>query len=236
MDTSGTVTVPNAATYNDVLANTEVVGKVGDILEMTVKNLMPEAENQEALDTGFFAPANNLQMVHWHGMELDNESDGQPISEIGMQPGQSRLYRYRLYRPGLFWFHPHILPLLTESRGQAGRLIIRSEAEEKLEDIGVLPEVYKAFTLLDTTVANEFNRTQLGPGGEVFDNFTDEEVDNNLMPDKSPDLNNDGMCDRGAQGRDCIVEEGELVLVNGVVPTSDANIPVFPNYHFSHHR
>jgi FtsP/CotA-like multicopper oxidase with cupredoxin domain len=57
------------------------------------------------------APANNLQKVHWHGMEMDNESDGQPNSEIGMQPGQSRLYRYRLYRPGLFWYHPHILPL-----------------------------------------------------------------------------------------------------------------------------
>ncbi len=224
LDTNGTVTAPNAATYSGEVANYEVDGYVGDIVELTVNNRLPEAANGEAIATGFFAPANNLQTVHWHGMELDNESDGTPISETGIETGRSRLYRFRLYRPGPFWFHPHIMPLLTESRGMVGRLIVRSEAEDTLEKDDVLPTVYKAVTLSDVVVANETNRTLLGPGNVVFEHFSDEEVDNHLLPDISPDLNGDGECDRGAQGRDCIVNEGELVLVNGKVPTSDQDI------------
>lgn len=221
--TNGTVTTPNAATYDGLVANYEIDGDVGDIVELTVNNRLPDAMNGVANATGFFAPANNLQTVHWHGMELDNESDGTPISETGIATGYSRLYRFRLYRPGPFWFHPHILPLLTESRGMVGRLVVRSEAEDTLEKLDVLPAVHRAITLSDMVVANETNRTLLGPGN-VFDHFSDQEVDNHLLPDISPDLNGDGVCDRGAQARDCIVREGELVLVNGKVPTSDQDI------------
>ena len=224
LDTSGTVTTPNAAVYNGMVANFEVSGHVGDIVELTVNNKLPAAENGQALTTGFFAPADNLQTVHWHGMELDNESDGTPVSETGIATGQSRLYRFRLYRPGPFWFHPHILPLLTESRGMVGRLIVRARAEDTLEGVGVLPAVHRAITLSDMVVANETNRTLLGPGNVVFNHFSDQEVDNHLLPDISPDLNGDGKCDRGVQARDCIVNEGELVLVNGKVPTSDDDI------------
>ena len=224
LNTNGSVTTPNAAAYNGEIANFEVTGDVGDIVELTVNNKLPPAVDGRAIATGFFAPADNLQSVHWHGMELDNESDGTPVSETGVATGQARLYRFRLYRPGPFWFHPHILPLLTESRGMVGRLIVRSPAEGTLEKEGVLPAVHRAITLSDMVVANETNRTLLGPGNVVFDHFSDEEVDNHLLPDISPDLNGDGQCDRGVQARDCIVSEGELVLVNGKVPMSDADI------------
>ncbi len=224
LDTAGSVITPNAATYNGLIANFEVTGYVGDIVELTVNNALPEAVDGEAIGTGFFAPANNLQSVHWHGMELDNESDGTPVTEVGIPTGHSRLYRFRLYRPGPFWFHPHVLPLLTESRGMVGRLIVRSRAEDTLEELGVLPDVYEAVTLSDMTVANEVNRTLLGPGNMEFEHFSDEEVDNHLLPNISPDLNGDGECDRGVQARDCIVNEGELVLVNGKVPASDSEI------------
>lgn len=199
LNTNGTVITPNAAVYNGQVANYEVQGEVGDIVELTVNNRLPTATNGEADATGFFAPANNLQSVHWHGMELDNESDGTPVTETAIATGFSRLYRFRLYRPGPFWFHPHIMPLLTESRGMIGRLVVRSKAEDTLENEGVLPEEYRAITLSDVVVANETNRTALAPGNVIFDHFSDEEVDNHLMPDISPDLNGDGVCDRGAQ-------------------------------------
>ena len=155
-------------------------------------------------------------------MELDNESDGTPVAEFGIEPGMQRLYQYRLYRPGNYWFHPHVLPLLTESRGMIGRLIVRSWEEELLTLHGVLPFNYRAVTLSDSTVANEFNRDAYRNGVIFEDFYTDEEVDNHLMPNIAPDLNSDGVCDRGPG--DCIVPEGELVFVNGSVPTSDNDI------------
>lgn len=226
LDTNGWVTTPNAAAYNGKIGNFEIKGNVGDIVELTVNNKLPvDADGDNIADaTGFFAPASNLQSVHWHGMELDNESDGTPVTETGIPTGKTRLYRYRLYRPGLFWFHPHIMPLLTESRGMVGRLVIRSQAENTLENWGVLPKIQKSFTLTDVTVANEHNQSVFNLG-EVLDHFTDFEVANNLMPNIAPDLDRNGVCDRGATGHDCLVDEGELVLVNGVVPTGDHNIP-----------
>lgn len=225
LKTNGSVITPNAATYNGKVANTEVVGYVGDIVELMVNNKLPDDLDGDGIadSTGFFAPASNLQSVHWHGMELDNESDGTPITETAIETGNSRLYRFRLYRPGPFWFHPHILPLLTESRGMVGRLIVKSKEEDTLKNIGVLPLKYRALTLTDMTVANETNQVVFNLG-ELFDHFTDFEVANNLLPNIAPDLDDDGECDRGAQAHDCLVNEGELVLVNGKVPTSDANI------------
>lgn len=218
----GTITTPNATTYNGD-ASLLVVGHVGDVVQLTVRNELPEAINGEAIETGFFAPADNRQIVHWHGMELDNESDGTPVTESGIETGEQRLYQYRLYRPGVYWFHPHVLPLLTESRGMVGRLVVRSYEEDFLSLAGVLPLTQYVFQLKDSTIANEFNKDAYRNGTLFEDFFTPEEVENNLMPDIRPDLNGDGVCDRGPG--DCIVKEGEYVFVNGVIPTSDDDIP-----------
>lgn len=223
LKTDGTVTTPNAAAYNGVPAGIEIVGHVGDVVQLTVQNQLPEAVNNEAISTGFYAPANNRQIVHWHGMELDNESDGTPVSEFGIDPGEQRLYQYRLYRPGNYWFHPHTKPLLTEHRGMLGKLIIRSYEEDLLTLLGVLPLQKRFVQLHDSVVANEVNRN-LVRAGLPFNVWSDEEVDNHLMPDISPDLTGDGECDRGDRTGDCIVREGELAFVNGKVPTSDEDI------------
>ncbi|HEX7786679.1 MAG TPA: multicopper oxidase domain-containing protein, partial [Methylomirabilota bacterium] len=121
------------------------------------------------------------------------------------------------------WFHPHTKPLLTEHRGMVGRLIIRSYEEDMLTLLGVLPLQKHLVQLTDSLVANEVNRIQFRAGVQ-FNVYSDEEVDNNLMPDISPDTNGDGECDRGVITGDCITREGELLFVNGKVPTSDANI------------
>lgn len=219
---NGTITTPNATKYNGE-TSLLVWGHVGDVVQLTVQNEQPEAVNGEAIETGFFAPADNRQIVHWHGMELDNESDGTPVTEFGIETGEQRLYQYRLYRPGIYWFHPHVVPLLTESRGMVGRLVIRSYEEDFLSLVGVLPLAQHVFELSDATIANEFNKDAYRNGVLFPDFYTTEEVENHLMPDISPDLNGDGVCDRGPG--DCIVKEGEYLFVNDVVPTSDENIP-----------
>ena len=48
--------------------------------------------------------------IHWHGLELDNDSDGTPVSQDAVLPGQSYTYQFDTSRPGIFWFHPHMLP------------------------------------------------------------------------------------------------------------------------------
>jgi FtsP/CotA-like multicopper oxidase with cupredoxin domain len=221
--TNGTVITPNATAYNGAPGGVEIIGHVGDIVQLTVRNELPEAVNGEAISTGFYAPADNRQIVHWHGMEHDNESDGTPVSEFGIETGEQRLYQFRLYRPGDYWFHPHVMPLLTENRGMVGKLTIRSYEEDVLTLIGVLPLQKHTIQLHDSTVANQFNRIQWRVNLS-FNMWTDEEVNNHLMPNIEPDIDGNGVCDRGVTVGDCIIRYGELVFVNGKVPTSDDNI------------
>ena len=223
LKTNGTVDTPNATAYNGVPAGIEIVGHVGDVVQLLVKNELPEAVNGEAISTGFYAPADNRQSVHWHGMELDNESDGTPVTEFGIEAGKQRLYQYRLYRPGNYWFHPHVQPLQTEHRGMVGKLVIRSYEEDLLTLLGVLPLQKRYVQLYDSIVASEINRN-LVRANLPFNVWSDEEVDNHLMPDILPDLTGDGECDRGDRTGDCVVREGELLFVNGKVPSSDEDV------------
>ena len=59
--------------------------------------------------------------IHWHGIELQSNADGTPVTQnavpggdlqvlggIGGSPvGGTYLYKFKMTRPGIFWFHPH---------------------------------------------------------------------------------------------------------------------------------
>src|SRR5437667_8030461 len=57
--------------------------------------------------------------IHWHGIELANAADGTEVTQDGVLPaflapppppapaGGTYLYKFRVPRPGLFWYHPH---------------------------------------------------------------------------------------------------------------------------------
>jgi len=75
--------------------------------------------------------------VHWHGLHVPPEVDGQPRLPIG--PGRSTEIAFDVVdRPGLYWYHPH--PHGPDGgrvgfqsyAGLAGPLIIEDEAERAL--------------------------------------------------------------------------------------------------------
>jgi len=55
--------------------------------------------------------------IHWHGLELENCSDGTPFTQDSVAPsggvgppvpGRSTyLYKFKVPRPGIYWYHPH---------------------------------------------------------------------------------------------------------------------------------
>ncbi|MDH3638599.1 MAG: multicopper oxidase domain-containing protein [Gammaproteobacteria bacterium] len=48
--------------------------------------------------------------IHWHGLELDNDSDGTGVTQNHLLENETYTYRFRAPRPGVFWFHTHMLP------------------------------------------------------------------------------------------------------------------------------
>ena len=45
--------------------------------------------------------------IHWHGIELTNASDGTPLTQNQVPPGGTFLYKFKVTRPGIYWYHPH---------------------------------------------------------------------------------------------------------------------------------
>ena len=78
--------------------------------------------------------------IHWHGIELDNDSDGTAVTQDAVLPGQSYTYHFQTFRPGVFWFHSHMLPGNTLFGGIYGVMIIENDIEASLIADGILPD------------------------------------------------------------------------------------------------
>lgn len=64
-------------------------------------------------------------IVHWHGLIVPEDQDGQPHYAVG--PGETYEYDFTIQnRPGTFWYHPHPHHHTAEQvyRGLAGLLIV----------------------------------------------------------------------------------------------------------------
>lgn len=86
-------------------------------------------------------PAANMEgaSIHWHGIELDNDSDGTAVTQDSVLPGQSYTYRFQATRPGLFWFHSHMVPGDTLFAGLYGIIYVKDACETALIQQGKLP-------------------------------------------------------------------------------------------------
>ena len=71
--------------------------------------------------------------VHWHGLVVPAEVDGQPSNVVA--PGAEEEYSFTVRnRPGTYWFHPHPHGHTAEQayRGLAGLVIVTDPAEAAL--------------------------------------------------------------------------------------------------------
>ena len=121
--------------FNSLVPGPEIKVKVGDTVIVHFNNELTEPSS-----------------IHWHGIELNNASDGQPLSQNEVMPGKSFLYKFIVPRPGVFWYHPHFNPTNQVFKGLYASLIVTDEIDEQLTNDGVLPDDVKTLVLSDVTV------------------------------------------------------------------------------------
>ena len=64
--------------------------------------------------------------VHWHGIRLENRSDGSPgVTQDAVEPGGSFVYRIHFRDAGIYWYHPHIREDIQQDLGLYGNLLVR---------------------------------------------------------------------------------------------------------------
>lgn len=65
--------------------------------------------------------------VHWHGLRLDNRSDGAVgLTQQQVAPRDSFLYDLRFPDAGIYWYHPHVREDAQQSLGLYGNILVRS--------------------------------------------------------------------------------------------------------------
>lgn len=66
--------------------------------------------------------------VHWHGIRIDNASDGVPgITQEPVQPGGSFDYTVHFEDAGIYWYHPHHREDILKELGLYGNLMVRPD-------------------------------------------------------------------------------------------------------------
>lgn len=84
--------------------------------------------------TVFFDFTNNLDMdtmVHWHGIRIDNEFDGSPVTQEFIKPGQSFLYEVTFPDSGMNMYHPHVRTDIQMELGLYGNILVEPTNENR---------------------------------------------------------------------------------------------------------
>ena len=62
--------------------------------------------------------------VHWHGLRVSDEMDGNPRIQNPVQPGESFTYQFIVPEAGTFWYHPHVRANEQVERGLYGAIVV----------------------------------------------------------------------------------------------------------------
>jgi FtsP/CotA-like multicopper oxidase with cupredoxin domain len=82
--------------------------------------------------------------IHWHGIRLENGSDGVPgLTQPAIPPGARFTYRIRFPDVGIYWYHAHVREDIQQELGLYGNILVRSA------DSALAPAGREAFLILD---------------------------------------------------------------------------------------
>lgn len=101
----------NVLAYNGALPGPLLEARVRDRIIVHFQNDLAEATT-----------------IHWHGLRITSDMDGNPMQQSPVAPGGSFTYDFTVPDAGTFWFHPHMGTIEQIDRGMYGAIIV-TEAE-----------------------------------------------------------------------------------------------------------
>lgn len=81
--------------------------------------------------------------IHWHGLRISDQMDGNPRIQDPVQPGETFTYRFVAPEAGTYWYHPHVRSNEQVERGLYGAIVIRDafDPEYDAERLVVLDDI-----------------------------------------------------------------------------------------------
>lgn len=136
-------------------------GNVGDVVTCTIQNRIDTSglEFVDSLKTG--------AIVHWHGLELGNAHDGTPVTQRPIAQGDDFVYRFKLHRPGVYWYHPHFDGLLQEYLGCYGMIVVDDAHSNALRAARGIPHADRTWDLTLSDISFQSGRATNPPAAHV---------------------------------------------------------------------
>ena len=208
----GNGVMANVLTYNGTVPGPEIRLKVGD-------TVIVHFQNNIAHPTA----------IHWHGIELSNANDGTPLTQNMVPPGGTFFYKFKVTRPGIYWYHPHHHSSTNQVfKGLCGLIIVTDPNEILLQGSGVLPPASQTMTLAlsDITVCKASGQNSAKAESLCITSPIDEDGASRLPspPGAGPFLPGD-VPNIQLPGISGTVNEGEIVLTNGMNVGGRAGAP-----------
>ena len=69
--------------------------------------------------------------IHWHGLRISDEMDGNPRIQAPVEPGETFTYEFVVEDAGTFWYHPHVRTNIQVERGLYGPLVVHEKPEDR---------------------------------------------------------------------------------------------------------
>ncbi len=112
--------------YNDQMPGPLLQARIGDEIVVHFTNDLPEPTT-----------------IHWHGLRVPNDMDGNPRIQTPVQPGETFTYRFIARDAGTYWYHPHVRTNEQLEKGLYGPIVIQraEEPEYDLERVLVLDDI-----------------------------------------------------------------------------------------------
>ncbi|HEU0248008.1 MAG TPA: multicopper oxidase family protein [Gaiellaceae bacterium] len=100
--------------------------------------------------------------VHWHGLRLENRSDGTHDTQAPIAVGETFTYELTFPDPGVYWYHPHIREDYGQELGLYGNVLVLPADPDywppadrelllTLDDIVIVDGKVAAFSTSETT-------------------------------------------------------------------------------------
>ncbi len=98
--------------------------------------------------------------------------DGTPFTQNQVQPGGKFLYKFKVSRPGIYWYHPHHHASTNQVfKGLYGMILITDPNEAALQASGTLPSAANTLPIVlsDTTVCHDPGGNEPFGAGNTYD-------------------------------------------------------------------
>ena len=100
--------------------------------------------------------------IHWHGIRLDNRSDGVPgLTQPAIPPGGRFTYHVRFPDAGIYWYHAHVREDIQQDLGLYGNILVRAA------DSSWSPVHREEVLMLDDVLIGDAGAGPIPPGLEA---------------------------------------------------------------------